>query len=77
MLWSEALTRSCRSPSGLWRVVPVLGESPEAVGLRPLFGPAGWESGQCGQVREALVWDCTAVELRLGVALGGLLLISE
>ena len=77
MLRSEALTCSCQSPSGLWRVVPVSGESPEAVGLRPLLGPAGWESGQCGQVCEALVWDCAAVDLPLGVALGGLLLISE
>ena len=58
-------------------MVPVSGESPEAVGLHPLLGPAGWESGQCGQVREALVWDCAAVDLPLGVALGSLLLISE
>ena len=77
MLRSEALTRSCQSPSGLWWVVPVSGESPEAVGLCLLSGLAGWESSQCGQVREALVWDRAAVDLPLGVALGGLLLISE
>ena len=77
MLRSEALTRSCQSPSGLWRVVPVSGESPETVGLCPLLGLAGCESGRCGQVREALVWDRAAVDLPLGVALGGLLLISE